>query len=976
MRFDSLRTRSVSARRPVQGTERDTIRLHRGHSVMPEASTTPLSHTIMRRPMTRRQLFPSSSSDNTSEHSHSDSSVLPPIDELFPRSELDPRMKKHLVRVANGTSNALIKDTLMPDERGSVLWRPAQRPRGAPSNIHVLRGAARDVSEAKDATCVRAVSDDVHASIEEFALLFKLDSSREAADHLLLFNADLMQHSTLYTLVSPSGQQPRRYVGIKWALVASPSRFFRNRDFCYLECQKEFTDAKGRRGWVRSLHSLKMPCCPSLEKEHGIVRASIYRSGLTAVETDDPGVLSVTYTVELDLKGRMALELLQPGFLAQRVAALASVDKLLQQQRLSSSPLLGDLDIPTKKRMRGSCNLCFRQFVASGGLRDTLAAITNMSTRSTRYVCRKCGEGVCRRCSDDWWLDVPVVGRTKVRICTVCSAEAKQSHISAHTTRAGTCPIRLADKAPTTEVEGITHPNLLTAPPQRRSLSMLDRASDATSFFAQQEEIKRDLELRATELNQRVKVWDAMQVYDRDFSLQPDKQQPVQSQVSRKQRERKMEQRERKVEQPFSVILSSKLAVQEEVKEEPEAGRTPQHQQVRDDSSSMSERPSRQRRLDSCPSFMSSEVSSNQELSDTENDDITRVTVEAGAQLSLNYRDSSFSDYEEHTIDGLGEIRTTTDVTSWWQDQQQRSSVVGEEEQYGLGKTLVLIPSPRMSERDASVVEHEGKSKMCQRQGQAAPMASAEKQEMADMFNHWKQESTAEIQHRKHSNNSEQQRQLAEFEEQAQYQEEQVRRRQQSDFEEMAQYQEEQARRRRQSLGPPVLQPEYNNKCQLTASALQQIQQHQKELAHLHCNGLQPTENDPLVVRAQSSVQISLDLQSTLAVKERYLQKQRQQQLNVAAEKQSRIYANEELGQSAGEDVELMESSQGEWVPINEARIKKANAMTGAFSKACSPRHGPGLCSTCGSREYMGQNGMVRPRCKCSANPASPTTSA
>ncbi|CAI5709060.1 unnamed protein product [Peronospora destructor] len=274
MRFDGLQTRSVSSR-PMPAID---VRPHRGHSVMPRASMS------IPRNVSRPAPPPSVASDA----SHTER-LLPPVDELFPRTDLDPRIKKRLVRVANGTSNALIKDTLMQNKRGSVLWRPAQRPRGAPGNIHILRGAARDVREAKDATCVRAVSDDVHASIEEFALLFKLDSSREAADHLLLFNADLMQHSTLYTLVSPSGQQPRRYVGVKWALVASPSRFFRNRDFCYLECQKEFTDARGRRGWVRSLHSLKLSCCPSLEKEHGIVRASIYRSGLTAVETDEPG---------------------------------------------------------------------------------------------------------------------------------------------------------------------------------------------------------------------------------------------------------------------------------------------------------------------------------------------------------------------------------------------------------------------------------------------------------------------------------------------------------------------------------------------------------------------------------------------------------------------------------------------------------------------------------------------------------------
>ncbi|KAE9031858.1 hypothetical protein PR003_g3770 [Phytophthora rubi] len=972
MRFDGLRTRSASARPTRTPNAPPDTRTQRGRSVMPRA-TMPVPPVPPAAP-TRNTPRPASVASSVSRAAEP---LLPPVDDLFPRADLEPRMKKHLVRVANETSNALIKDTLLQDEPGSVLWRPASRPRGAPGNIHVLRGAARDVSEARDATCVRAVSEDVHASIEEFALLFKLDSSREAADHLLLFNADLVQHATLYTLVSPSGQQPRRYVGVKWALVASPSRFFRNRDFCYLECQKEFTDARGRRGWVRSLHSLKMPCCPSLEKEHGVVRASIYRSGLTAVETDEPGVLSVTYTVELDLKGRMALELLQPGFLAQRVAALATVDKLLQQQRLSTSPLLGDLDIPARKRARGSCNLCYREFVSAGGLRDTLASITSLSTRSKRYVCRKCGEGVCRRCSDDWWLDVPVVGRTKVRICTVCSAEAKQSHITAHTTRAGTCPVRRS-KDPTTEVEGITHPELLPQMVRRRSLSMLDRPSDAASFFAQQEEIKRDLELRATELSRRVQIWDEIQMYDRDSSLIPTEQEQAKKQFLREQRQRELEPRDQEMEQPLSRIPSSRLVEQEEEKEEPEEEQEPLHQPAGSISTSESERPEHLHPHGRYPSFMSSEQSSNQEASDIEGEDVIRLTAEAGARVSSDYRDSALSDYEEHTIDGLGEIRTTTDLTRWWQDQQHVSEA-GDNQLPRLQPQASLspVPSPRKDQRRTSSDDNEAQVKAQQMQQQRAPTTAAavpgkrnaKQQEIVDLFNHWKQESTNEIQsqHQRPNHTPEQRQQMLEFEEQARYQEEQARRRQQSDFAEMAQYQEEQARRRKQSLDSPVRRSESvsQSESQPNTSVLQQIQQRQKQLEHLRRHRQQPRDDDPPVSSVTSSDRLTAATDSSMAAKERYLQQQRQQQRDheTARKKEVLLRANKALDQAAGEDVELMETSKGEWVPASEPRESNVTSVV------ISPRHGPGFCDLCGSPEYMGQNGAVKPSCKCATTP-------
>ncbi|KAI9918744.1 hypothetical protein PsorP6_011946 [Peronosclerospora sorghi] len=809
MRFD-LRPRSIGAR-PKSVDLSDASKPPRGHSARGHA-TIPIPHTMTRnmsRPVPPPSVAPAKSR-----------AELPPVDELFPRLELEPRMKKHLVRVANETSNALIKDTLMQDESGSVVWRPVQRPRGTAGNVHVLRATAGDANKPNDATCVRAVSDDVHASIEEFALLFKLDSSREAADHLLLFNADLVRHSTLYTLVAPSGLQPRRYVGIKWALVASPSKIFRNRDFCYLECQKEFTDARGRRGWVRSLHSLKLPCCPSLEKEHGIVRASIYRSGLTAVETDEPGVLSVTYTVELDLKGRMALELLQPGFLAQRVAALATVDKLLQQQRLSSSPLLGDLDIPAKKRTRSSCHLCFREFLVSRGLRDTIAAITHTQTKSKRYVCRKCGEGVCRRCSDDWWLDVPVVGRTKVCICTVCSAEAKQSHTSAHMPRAGTCPIQRANTGPITEVVGVTHPNLLPPRPRQRSVSMVEQPCDSL----QQEDRKRDTELHVTELSVRATThWDEMQVDDCDAGLPQQERTPLSQ-----QRELMSDKHEWRTEafpsrMPVSKVVKPEAQVELKVARDERARR-------------VSRCESDKRTLhDRYPSFLSSEVSSNQEHSDTEEENVIRLTAEAGARLSSDYRDSDLSDYEEHTIDGLGEIRTTTDITRWWRDQQLTDDTLEQAQEADCRQPSVQRPESHKQQR--------------------AP----------------------------------------------------------------------------------------------TTSALQQIQQRQTELEQLRRNQ-QQRPSDQGVVSA--------------GMKEQYLEQQRQQQAHVAAAKQARRKPTKSLDETTREGLELMETSQGEWVPTNE----KARGSTNEGKSRSSPRRGAGCCRVCGSPEVMGGNGRTKASCQCCAN--------
>ncbi|POM77547.1 hypothetical protein PHPALM_5055 [Phytophthora palmivora] len=212
---------------------------------------------------------------------------------------------------------------------------------------------------------------------------------------------------------------------------------------------------------------------------------------------------------------------------------------------------------------------------------------------------------------------------------------------------------------------------------------------------------------------------------------------------------------------------------------------------------------------------------------------------------------------------------------------------------------------------------------------------------------------------------------MQEFEEQARYQEEQARRRQQSDFEEMAQYQEEQARRRQQSLDSPIRRSVSTKQRQPNASVLQQIQQRQKELENMRRHRQQPRDDEP-----PRSDHLSIDSQSSIAAKERYLQQQRQQQLDHAAErkKQDRLRANKALDQTAGEDVELMETSQGEWVPIDEARGSKATSDIA--SVVSSPRRGPGFCDHCGSPQYMAENGSVKPSCKCNITVATPTKAA
>jgi hypothetical protein len=326
--------------------------------------------------------------------------------------EIDKRMSKYLIRLANQTANHVIQDTL---DISDIQWERIINLHG----VQIYRGF--DVMLPPLENCMAAYGDEpvylhgvteVNASLEEFAMLFKMDSHKDTREHSMLFNPDLLKKKNLYTLVPPSGEHPRRSVNVKWCVIQSPFTFmFHHRDFCYLECQKEFHDPKGRKGWIRSMHSIKMPCCPNFEKTHGVVRANLYRCAILAIESDRLGVLEVHQTIEMDLKVNIP-QAIQIKMFSNRLAAISTIDHVLQTQRLSSFPLLGDLDIPSSK-IKASCHFCYRSF----------------STFYRCILCRKCGKGVCTNCSNTWSLDIPCIGRKKVRICTVCSAEARYAHV-------------------------------------------------------------------------------------------------------------------------------------------------------------------------------------------------------------------------------------------------------------------------------------------------------------------------------------------------------------------------------------------------------------------------------------------------------------------------------------------------------------------------------------------------------------------
>lgn len=100
------------------------------------------------------------------------------------------------------------------------------------------------------------------------------------------------------------------FFNIKWAAFdAGAQGVVWNRDACYLEYVARKKDAQGRDKGVGACLSIDYPECHSLEDSHSLIRSEIC-GGYIAEYTDTPGVIKLTYMMQIDAKGDL------PAFVA------------------------------------------------------------------------------------------------------------------------------------------------------------------------------------------------------------------------------------------------------------------------------------------------------------------------------------------------------------------------------------------------------------------------------------------------------------------------------------------------------------------------------------------------------------------------------------------------------------------------------------------------------------------------------------
>ncbi|OQR86703.1 hypothetical protein ACHHYP_10288 [Achlya hypogyna] len=124
-------------------------------------------------------------------------------------------------------------------------------------------------------------------------------------------------------------------ISLRLGIFRAPLPFMRDRSATYIEYTKEFTDRNGRRGFARYIRSHALGAMHTC-----YVRANIRSWGVVIVETNDPNVLHVSSTVDIDWNGNMAAWV-ATMMTSRRAQAIKSIPTVLRQSKKTATKRCG-----------------------------------------------------------------------------------------------------------------------------------------------------------------------------------------------------------------------------------------------------------------------------------------------------------------------------------------------------------------------------------------------------------------------------------------------------------------------------------------------------------------------------------------------------------------------------------------------------------------------------------------------------------
>ncbi|KAF0688529.1 Aste57867_19871 [Aphanomyces stellatus] len=348
--------------------------------------------------------------------------MLPTAD-VFDCQPLPPVVLDNLLATADRAWKGLVENAIASESYpiDKILRNPTT------GRCATLR-RPRDIVDATEGVVAHTRT---RATIEEAADFFYIDTPAKAQQFARVMDELVEAKRALYPLLDRTIvdntkleggiHKPLDYMSVDWMMI----RFKKGvpaRDLCYLEIHKEFhftchLTGTTRRGWVRCIHSVRLDCCPDMQKKYGVIRMEIHRSGHVFMETNEPGVLDY-YKLYFGsprgaVLGNYFNNLYLKGAMRTSARAILNLDEHFTTERLK--PLLS-APLHSNHLQTKACCSCRSSF----------------TWRHPRKICRACGVAICGKCSSQWsfMLHDSVI---KVSLCGPCVGPSLDDHIESHT---------------------------------------------------------------------------------------------------------------------------------------------------------------------------------------------------------------------------------------------------------------------------------------------------------------------------------------------------------------------------------------------------------------------------------------------------------------------------------------------------------------------------------------------------------------
>ncbi|RLO08676.1 hypothetical protein DYB28_000721 [Aphanomyces astaci] len=315
---------------------------------------------------------------------------------------LSDREKEHFTNVARHMTQALLAATnfsqampwkLVYDKPFSI-YRTELCGLG-PCNVHAVTKLVAHIDEVTNALITTTT-----------------DSYKSM---MATLSSDFVDGAVLANILTPTAENPFRYVGLKWAAFKG-SVMSKDKDYILLEYVDLIEDAHGKKTAFRIMQSVDVPNSVELSLVSGrYTREHVQLVGFIYHTTAKKGELRMTYTCNMDTKGDMPIWAANSAIQSHVDKCITRTLKYIEVQRVLQYE--GEsFDLPQRViPMSGStdyCHVCEKKF---------------KSYFRHRHSCLKCAKYVCKNCCSFKTASVPELGERQLRVCTVCVVQVRQA---------------------------------------------------------------------------------------------------------------------------------------------------------------------------------------------------------------------------------------------------------------------------------------------------------------------------------------------------------------------------------------------------------------------------------------------------------------------------------------------------------------------------------------------------------------------